>query len=816
MRDIGLEEFVRRLRADTNAEKRFALFLGAGCSVTSGIPHAGGLVRDRWLPRLRDFQSPNRSDLTAWAKEVIPDYDPENPAHSYGALIDLLFLTPEDRQREIEDLCDGRTPSFGYAVLAQLIAQPAGRFNVVLTTNFDDLVADALYLYTEARPLVIYHESLAVFIRPTRTRPLVVKLHGDHRLSPRNTVLETETLEREIQRHAAMVLHDRGVIFIGYGGNDVGIQKLLNELPPEALPFGAYWVHPHEPQNEVRDWLSSRQGVWVRSGWFDEVMLLIRNEFSLPHPSGERFTRIFQNYHKKFQELSNSIQDRPINEAGVEALKKAVSDTEALFPDFWKAMSEARRARRQDINRAEEVYRQGLDQFPNEALLLVDYADFLSDIRKDYDAAEAMYKRALEANPKNADILGNYAIFLNNDRKDYDAAEAMYKRALEADPKHVHSLGSYALFLKNNRKDYDAAEAMYKRALEADPKNAHSLGNYAVFLHNNRKDYDAAEVMFKRALEADPKHVHSLCNYANFLKNNRKDYDAAEAMYKRALEADPKHVHSLGSYANFLKNNRKDYDAAEAMYKRALEADPKHAGILNDYANFLKNDRKDYDAAEAMYKRALEADPKYADILCNYADFLSDIRKDYDAAEAMYKRALEANPKNADILGNYAIFLNNDRKDYDAAEVMYKRALEADPKHVNNCANLAGFLLANGMPDGLVVLDSAFQLLHQTELPQAELECDFYRFAHGSLSDRKAALRNIRQLLEQDIRSPGWDLSRNIDRALRDGHSEGTWLSKLADVINGDAQLGLLSDWPAWQNIAVQQQDGADGAVRRR
>ena len=571
MRDIGLEEFVRRLRADTNAEKRFALFLGAGCSVTSGIPHAGGLVRDRWLPRLRDFQSPNRSDLTAWAKEVIPDYDPENPAHSYGALIDLLFLTPEDRQREIEDLCDGRTPSFGYAVLAQLIAQPAGRFNVVLTTNFDDLVADALYLYTEARPLVIYHESLAVFIRPTRTRPLVVKLHGDHRLSPRNTVLETETLEREIQRHAAMVLHDRGVIFIGYGGNDVGIQKLLNELPPEALPFGAYWVHPHEPQNEVRDWLSSRQGVWVRSGWFDEVMLLIRNEFSLPHPSGERFTRIFQNYHKKFQELSNSIQDRPINEAGVEALKKAVSDTEALFPDFWKAMSEARRARRQDINRAEEVYRQGLDQFPNEALLLVDYADFLSDIRKDYDAAEAMYKRALEANPKNADILGNYAIFLNNDRKDYDAAE-----------------------------------------------------------------------------------------------------------------------------------------------------------------------------------------------------------------------------------------------------VMYKRALEADPKHVNNCANLAGFLLANGMPDGLVVLDSAFQLLHQTELPQAELECDFYRFAHGSLSDRKAALRNIRQLLEQDIRSPGWDLSRNIDRALRDGHSEGTWLSKLADVINGDAQLGLLSDWPAWQNIAVQQQDGADGAVRRR
>ncbi|MEK7314784.1 MAG: SIR2 family protein, partial [Candidatus Eisenbacteria bacterium] len=269
LRVINLGEFVRRLRAETNAEKRFALFLGAGCSVSSGIPSAGPLVVDRWIPRLRDYQAPHRADLQVWASEAIDGYDPSNPALSYGELIDHLFLTPNDRQREIEDLCEGRTPSFGYAVLAQLIAMEGGRFNIVLTTNFDDLIADALYLYTEARPLVIYHESLAAFIRPTRTRPLVVKLHGDHRLSPRNTALETQTLEHEIQRHTSMVLHDRGIIFMGYGGADLGILKLLNDLPVEALPFGAFWVHPHEPHGQVRDWLLRRQGVWVRSGWFD-------------------------------------------------------------------------------------------------------------------------------------------------------------------------------------------------------------------------------------------------------------------------------------------------------------------------------------------------------------------------------------------------------------------------------------------------------------------------------------------------------------------------------------------------------------------
>ena len=72
-----------------------------------------------------------------------------------------------------------------------------------ITTNFDDLLADALYLFTNSRPLVIQHESLAAFIRPTRTRPLVVKLHGDHRLAPRNTALETEALETEIAHELA-------------------------------------------------------------------------------------------------------------------------------------------------------------------------------------------------------------------------------------------------------------------------------------------------------------------------------------------------------------------------------------------------------------------------------------------------------------------------------------------------------------------------------------------------------------------------------------------------------------------------------------
>jgi Tfp pilus assembly protein PilF len=322
-------------------------------------------------------------------------------------------------------------------------------------------------------------------------------------------------------------------------------------------------------------------------------MLLIRNEFDLPNPSKERFDRIFQGYYQRFEELNKSIQDKPSGEAGVQALKEAINDAAARLPDFWRVISEAYQLQRTDPDRATEKYRQGVDQFPNAAPLLGNYANFLCDVRKDYDAAEAMYKRVLEADPKHAINLGNYANFLGVVRKDSEAAEAMYKRALEADPKLAHNLGNYAIFLSDVRKDYGAAEAMYKRALEADPKHAINLGNYA------------------------------------------------------------------------------------------------------------------------------------------------------------------------------------------------------------------RLLLASGRSrDGLAVLDRADPLLRETKQPQIELECAFYRFAHSPLSHQKAALQNIRKLVEQGVRSPGWDLSRNIDRAIRDGHSEALWLGKLANVVNDDAQPGLLSGWPAWQDAA--------------
>jgi len=567
-REMEVPEFLRRLKLDEGRlNRRFAFFLGAGCSVSSGISAAADLVRDRWLPRLKDIHE--WSDVDQGAVGRYDGYTGDKAAAFYGAVLDDLFVTADERQQEIESLCDGRSPGFGYAILAQLVARPDGRFNVVLTTNFDDLMADALYLYTDTRPLVIQHESLAAFIRPTRTRPLVVKLHGDHRLSPRNTALETVELEREIAAHTAMVLNDRGLIFMGYGGNDGSILRLLEGLPREAIPAGAYWVHPHRPSGPLGEWLAKRGGVWVKSGWFDEVMLLARNTFELPHPQPDRFTRIFDEYQTAFRTLSSRIEARPVTDAGVARLKEVVQETERSLPEYWKIVSEARRLEKTDPAEAERTYRAGIERFPGEVALLVNYATLLEDTPGRAKDAEAYYQRALKNDPKNATVLGYYADYLQKMTGRSSEVEDLYKRAIAANPRSVTNLRYYAEFLEEDPSRRDEAESFYKQALEVNPGDATTLGDYASFLEETTGRREEADAYYRRAVSTDPPNATILANYADYLHKTTGREREAESFYKRALELEPENSFALRGYADLLERVLGDKRQAVELRQRA-------------------------------------------------------------------------------------------------------------------------------------------------------------------------------------------------------------------------------------------------------
>ncbi|HUU45906.1 MAG TPA: tetratricopeptide repeat protein [Acidobacteriota bacterium] len=540
LRKMPAPEFARRLREWTCAEdQRFAFLLGAGCSVSSGIPASAELVKKHWLPRLHKILAPGRENTEDWARDEFPGYEPQNAAAFYGPVMEKLFLNPENRQREIESLCDGKFPGFGYACLSRLMMLEGGCFNVALTTNFDDMIADALYLFTPGRPLVIHHESLASYIRPTRMRPLVVKMHGDHRLTPLNTEAETGTLKAGIEKQVRSLLYDRGLVFIGYGGNDNGIVQMLRTLPQEALPLGVFWVSGTEPQGVIRPWLEQRDSWWVESGDFDELMLLVRDAFDLPHPEEARFKQVFAGYFKKYETLSKKIAERPEGKPDTAALREAAQKTDETFPNWYALYLEAKRIEESDPDGADRIYREGLERFPSSPDLLGAYAIFLDDVRKDADRAEEYYQRAIEADPKRAENLSNYAVFLKNFRKDPDRAEEFYRRALAAGPDNPSILFSnYAVFLGSIRQDADQAEAFFRRAVKADPDNANILSNCAGFFLAQGRPADGLPALTAALEKVSPetkKGVLAECWFYAFAHRPEDQRAAALSELKKVL-----------------------------------------------------------------------------------------------------------------------------------------------------------------------------------------------------------------------------------------------------------------------------------------
>ena len=81
LKKFKADEFARRIKSDfqSSEHSRYVFFLGAGCSISSGIPSAAGLVQ-QWLPKLKYLEDGKENDWEAWASERFPGYSNNNPA----------------------------------------------------------------------------------------------------------------------------------------------------------------------------------------------------------------------------------------------------------------------------------------------------------------------------------------------------------------------------------------------------------------------------------------------------------------------------------------------------------------------------------------------------------------------------------------------------------------------------------------------------------------------------------------------------------------------------------------------------------------
>ena len=521
-------------------DSSFAFILGAGASVNSGIDTAGSLAKIL-LEKLhrRSLVYNQKIALEEWA---IADnlgvgfetFHYSRKEEFYPQLFDRCFSTyPEQGYAFLEKIIEkGKEPSFGYSVLARILVET--RHKVVITTNFDNLVAEALSIYARSYPLVCDHESLTGFVRIRTRRPLIAKIHRDLLFAPINDPDGTKKLKEGWEAALKMLLRNHIPIVIGYGGNDGSLMDLLKSMKTGEIPGGIYWCFRESdghPKKDIEELVNQHPGALVGIDGFDEIMLQLSNVLKYPLLDKElkqRGDTRVENYKKQFESIVDKLtkQQKLFNTANIDdqntGFQKAVIETiKRQGQDYWWTW-ELRVREEIDPDKKENIYRNGLEnlkQSPKESAELAgQFALFMKNVRQDDKKAEKLFKKALDLDPNNATNVGNYALFMETVRQDNDEAEIMYKKAFELNPYNAMHIYNFAGFMAKVRENQHRADELYQQAKKLDlfPGNligelisldrladAEEMAKRTWLLNNDGKaTEDKAEIAFYRGLLA--------------------------------------------------------------------------------------------------------------------------------------------------------------------------------------------------------------------------------------------------------------------------------------------------------------------------
>lgn len=794
MRTISPFEFVRRFHHGvTNHDGRFVWFLGAGCSVSSGIADAADTTQ-RWLRELKYLETGATNGIEDWAARRFPDYDPGDVARLYRSVLNELFYTGQEQERELERINATAEPGFGYATLAQLVthAKWGERCNTIVTTNFDDLAADALYLYSQQRPQVLTHESFDRRIRISTARPTILKVYGDAHLAEAGGAAgESETLLRpDVKDRLRAQFTESSLIFVGYGGRDECVRDLLEGLPSGAPAGGIFWINAREPAPAMLKWLEGRNAVSTPYSDFEGLMFLIRREFQLGHPRIDRFDQILKRYDAQFRALAAredlqqrigrtsrgngeqfdlelpSLSANPFGDPAIQTPPEdssafGLSGLSAVEPDWGSAFQDSYNA--EDVIPHDDVIT-GAVTTPQEIGSPAGSSandtddEELAGVGIPHGRIDKLIAAAVEA--------------MASEQRDVERVRAEAAVAADEAAAAEAEASAFAQPVPDtNGADAAPSDAEASNAAELTTEAQSALtrpdnvaafpGKFAQRLELPRRllgRTDAAELdrRYLSALQDAPNNPKLLGRYAQFLATGRRDHDGAEHYFNRAIDADPQDGEVLRAFAAFLTETRRDFDRAEDCYRLALRADFDDTVTLCDYATFLWKARGDLQAAGECFQVAVDGAPRDSRALSLYARFLNDVERNEDAAYALLKLAVASTRTDPAPAVELAHFLASSRNEPEKAEATFRHAIRVAPDSAETLSVAAAFFA-----EALGKTDEAETIFEQAIAADPDEPMVLRRFAIFKAryrNDAPGAERLLTQAVEAD---PG-----NADTAL--------------------------------------------------
>lgn len=377
-RVFSVDDLADLIRESNKNGARFCFILGSGASVESGI-YSGGELEMRWMDYLMgEGNIPNsgraertRRKAASMKKLNLLQHDfteiesvwRETRANKLGTLqskyyfdIYRLRFYPDrtNGYRYMEQIMEQATPSIGYHTLSLLLTE-TNLNNLLITTNFDSLVEDALAIYTDKKPLVVAHESLAGYIQLDTKRPIIAKIHRGLFFEPFNSPDETNKLRAEWREALSNVFQRYAPIVVGYGGGDGSLMPFLEE-ESTRMKHGLYWCIREgcEPNDRIKNLIEAKNGCFVEIKGFDWLMLALGRALydDAVIPTGtdrllkEQYEKRMDRYWRQFYQLNEKpeLKDvvKPLNEEEQQEVTKCEKFQALTARDYYNRANFAR------------------------------------------------------------------------------------------------------------------------------------------------------------------------------------------------------------------------------------------------------------------------------------------------------------------------------------------------------------------------------------------------------------------------------------------------------------------------------------------
>lgn len=267
-----LAQIMKRERGENaSVFSRIIFFIGAGCSVSAGVPTVTEIAQDRTIYLAKKYLRKDSSDAAEAYNALVharqfsfgssdtaagtPVGDQTSAEINWGNVYDHIFESHIRSPPEIRDYFGGLCHpekirlNWSHLCLGEMVRQR--HISTIITTNFDQLVLSGL-VQAGILPSVTDGVESLNRVDASLRYPQVIELHGSrHTYALRNARNDVAAVMHDpgaVSTLHALYDNSRLFVVVGYAGREVGVMDLLISAGKFYPDHEVVWVaHSDDP-----------------------------------------------------------------------------------------------------------------------------------------------------------------------------------------------------------------------------------------------------------------------------------------------------------------------------------------------------------------------------------------------------------------------------------------------------------------------------------------------------------------------------------------------------------------------------------------